>query len=913
MADQEREPMVPVTSANPCPICGRVKYCLIRSDGTKCICTKQESTHIAGEGGWLHILVDTPLPSRSVTSRKTTSAKTVAVKDTQQTKPTKKGWPEGHWQRQAEYFANELRTRRPELRSVLESWLHLPAGSISEELYPLVGWRGISNRQPFFSLPESDAKGRIVGWTNRYAVGCGETVKGEYTEKCQEAGCNRGLVIPANFQRLTGSFFSFEGHSDTFAAVHAGMCAVGRPFDKGGIKLLAQLLKGWPADRGIIICGENDKKENGDWPGALGAMTVAKSLARLLGRPITIAFPPADVKDARAWLTHPDRGEMTWAERGAEFARLLMMRTETFECTDSSAQASTSGCTDEGGTGGCGDGGGGDDDPELSPQAQFQLDMERVKKESQKATDKKEKEPSPGALLVRRATERFELFCDRTGEAFASKNKVVAFPVESETFTDELYDVHEQHVDKIEYPTTAQIKNAYKKLAAVARKSEEKIVGQRAVRHIDEVNGDCVLVYRNDRDHYPIEVVHIDRTGWRLRQGDIPVRFQHRRMAGILPQPVAGGTIDDFRPFLNVVNDHHAPVLAAWVAAALAGVSSPIVMLLGEQGSAKSTLARKLMWLIDPTNSPMEKAALLLKPKKPEDVMVAAKNCSIMAYDNLSGIDAELADLLCMVATGGTFQNRKLYTNSEQHVVDLQKPTILTGLDRSSLRGDFLSRMMPVHLKAIESSQRKTDDQVNREFLAARPKLLGYIFGLVARGLDTSIDLSGWNLSRMGWFHQFAARAVGPEVVNAVFEDDTTQNHIASLESCVIRKYLLKLMDENGNRWFGTTEEMLLALNTLREPEKEPDRWPKDPTRLSTQITRFAPALRCIEGIQFEDQRTNKRRNFLVTRTKADGHDLTDLTGLAGDDELSGGGNETLVAASQGTQRSSGLSSDLKL
>ena len=59
------------------------------------------------------------------------------------------------------------------------------------------------------------------------------------------------------------------------------------------------------------------------------------------------------------------------------------------------------------------------------------------------------------------------------------------------------------------------------------------------------------------------------------------------------------------RDFLNVPDDNSFALVLAWSAAAFRPAGpSPLMVLLGEQGSAKTTTARVLEQLIDPTAAP---------------------------------------------------------------------------------------------------------------------------------------------------------------------------------------------------------------------------------------------------------------------------------------------------------------------
>ena len=78
-------------------------------------------------------------------------------------------------------------------------------------------------------------------------------------------------------------------------------------------------------------------------------------------------------------------------------------------------------------------------------------------------------------------------------------------------------------------------------------------------------------------------------------------------------------------------------------------------MLHGEQGSAKSTTALVLQSMLDPSD-----AGLNSPPKDETDATCPRLHTGILAYDNLSGCRAELADVFCRFSTGQGYRTRTL-------------------------------------------------------------------------------------------------------------------------------------------------------------------------------------------------------------------------------------------------------------
>ena len=158
--------------------------------------------------------------------------------------------------------------------------------------------------------------------------------------------------------------------------------------------------------------------------------------------------------------------------------------------------------------------------------------------------------------------------------------------------------------------------------------------------------------------------VEIDAAGWRVIDNP-PVRF--RRAAGMqpLPVPVAGGSIEVLRPFLNVRSDNDFVLVVAWALAVLRNRGPyPVIVLSGEQGSAKSTFSAILRALLDPNTAPLR--AL---PREDRDLFIAASNGQVLAFDNVSGLPGWISDTLCRLATGGGFAVRQLYTDQDDCAV----------------------------------------------------------------------------------------------------------------------------------------------------------------------------------------------------------------------------------------------------
>lgn len=143
--------------------------------------------------------------------------------------------------------------------------------------------------------PERDGDGEIIG----IGIRCWDGSKRFVT------GSHRGVHFQSDVLERTGPVYLVEGLTDTAVLLALGLCAIGRPSNKGGWVQIGKLLAAIDADREIIVVGENDRKPSGFWPGREGAEETARELAALLNRPVKAALVAEPFKDTREWFQAP--------------------------------------------------------------------------------------------------------------------------------------------------------------------------------------------------------------------------------------------------------------------------------------------------------------------------------------------------------------------------------------------------------------------------------------------------------------------------------------------------------------------------------------------------------------------------------------------------------------------------------
>jgi hypothetical protein len=345
------------------------------------------------------------------------------------------------------------------------------------------------------------------------------------------------------------------------------------------------------------------------------------------------------------------------------------------------------------------------------------------------------------------------------------------------------------------------------------------------------------------------QAVKITGAGWEIVR-DLPVRF--RRPGGMLalPQPTHGGSLDLLRPFVNVEGDTLGgasdwKLLVAWLLAALRPTGPfPVLVLSGEMGSAKSTLARVLRALVDPNSAPLR-----AEPRDMRDLAITAKNSWVMVLDNLSGLSTWHSDALCRLSTGGGAAYRTLYENDAETIFQAQRPVILTGIEEVATRGDLVDRAILLALPPVADDRRRPESVFWRDFERAQPAILGALSTVVAGALRDLPAIPPPDLPRMADFALWIAAAeptLGwkPRSFERAYAINRRGANTLALETSPVAEHLIALMD-GRQVWDGTPTEALHALTAQAgERVTQLPTWPKTPRGLSGALKRVAPNLR---------------------------------------------------------------------
>jgi hypothetical protein len=358
------------------------------------------------------------------------------------------------------------------------------------------------------------------------------------------------------------------------------------------------------------------------------------------------------------------------------------------------------------------------------------------------------------------------------------------------------------------------------------------------------------------------QAVEIDTTSWRVIDSP-PVRF--RRAAGMkpLPIPVKGGSVETLRSFLNVQSDNDFVLVVAWALAVLRNRGPyPVIVLSGEQGSAKSTFSAILRALLDPNTAPLR--AL---PREDRDLFIAASNGHVLAFDNVSGLPAWISDTLCRLATGGGFAVRQLYTDQDEVLFDAARPVILNGIEDIVTRPDLADRAVFLTLEPIPEERRRPEAELWAAFEAERLRILGVLLDAVVQGLRRLPETRLEKPPRMADFALWATACETALWPAGTFCSAYCGNRDEAVEGVIDADPIaaaVRIVMATRTEWTGTASDLLGALaEAAGERVAKSKTWPDSPRALAGRLRRAAAFLRKI-GIEISFGREGRARTRTI-------------------------------------------------
>jgi hypothetical protein len=465
-----------------------------------------------------------------------------------------------------------------------------------------------------------------------------------------------------------------------------------------------------------------------------------------------------------------------------------------------------------------------------------------------KGDDGGEGKRSQASRLVELALERFDLVMSEDGRPYGvvRNGPNIALPLRGSRGLRTRLAAVFADVTRGTAPSQSALADALAVLEGYAARKDPVPVHLRLARH-----GDGIVIDLGTADG---RCVIVGPDGWR-REPRSPVLFRRTALTSVIPDPVrAGDGLARLAGLLNAT-DTAFRLLAGWMVSTLIPeIPHPILAFKGEQGTGKTTAARCVVQIIDPSPAPLRTA-----PRDVKQWVVVASASWAVCLDNVNAISGWLSETLCRAVTGDGNVDRALYTDDDVTVLAFRRIVMMTSIDAGHLDGDLAERLLLVELQPIAESARRTDAELNAAYVAAQPAVFASLLDLTADVLKRLPNVRPETMPRMADF------ACVLQAVDDVTGWDTLATYAAAadtiaadvLEGDQFGKAVDAMVREQPEgTWTGTALQLL----ELVTPEKPPKNWPKDATRTGGRLKRIAPLLRQA-GISFDDAQREPQGN----------------------------------------------------
>jgi len=388
-------------------------------------------------------------------------------------------------------------------------------------------------------------------------------------------------------------------------------------------------------------------------------------------------------------------------------------------------------------------------------------------------------------------------------------------------------------------------------------------------------DGTKTKIIHYDLTNHSWQAVRITSTGWGVENSfDVPVIFRRHsnQLAQVLPSREYPNDI--FNQFMNLVNvkdDSNKLLLKCYIIALfIPDIPKAVLMLHGEQGSAKSTLQELIKILVDPSS-----IVSLTFPRDINELVQQLSHNYIAYYDNVSFIRDWISDQICRAVTGSGFSKRELYSDDDDIIYNFKRCIGINGINLAATKADMLDRSIIIMLERISKENRRKEQEILSELESIKPMLLGYIFDIIVKVLKV-VSNGGINLdskSRMADFEEYCeiiSRCMdyeNGEFIEAYRENQKLQTE-AVIEGSPVALAVVKLMESNEYEdWAGTATDLLRSLESVADGltvNTTNKGWPKGSGALSRRLNEIRTNLR-EAGISIEyDKSTDLKRTRII-------------------------------------------------
>jgi len=502
--------------------------------------------------------------------------------------------------------------------------------------------------------------------------------------------------------------------------------------------------------------------------------------------------------------------------------------------------------------------------------------LRKLAKEESKENEKAPKESQATKIVhLLKNTPSLKFFCDDKEEIY------VSLPIQSHTETllceskafrrwvaREHWNIYQSA------PSAEAIKSALSVLSSEASFGDKN--NKLSIRVAKKEN---IVWY--DLSNAQWQSVRISPFDWEVTDGP-PKTFKRLRHQKSQVLPTKEENLKKILDFVNISDEKSKLLLLVYIVSCfIPGFPHPALFVHGTQGTAKSSLAKILKTVIDPSATETSEM-----PKSLPELLQLLSHHWFINFDNLSRLSQERSDILCKAITGTGFSKRSLYSDDEDFIYVLKSCITLNGISLPATSPDLLERGIILELERIPDEKRKTEEEIQKNLEKALPEILGGIFSTVSKALSLRNTVHLEKKPRMADFVEWGcaiARAIGytqKEFLNAYTQNTEEQND-RLLDSDPIALSLSEFL-EGESSWKGTPSKLYEGLKESTESigldMGRYSGFPKNVNHLMMKIRRLQPNL-SKRGIEIRNVKEDRKRIVIIEKQSEDEQNVREVFG----------------------------------
>ena len=395
--------------------------------------------------------------------------------------------------------------------------------------------------------------------------------------------------------------------------------------------------------------------------------------------------------------------------------------------------------------------------------------------------------------------------------------------------------------------------------------TESKIVHDLNVRIARDPDNEYTLHY--DLVDEDFNIITINSDGWSINNNAPPIFKRHIGLNSKQIQPIQ----DDknnvvFHSIFDKLIRSNDPDLkhlikVYTIGAFIPDIQKPILTIVSDQDSGKTTLGAKIQDLVDPTT------ASKLKISDSRENSQTFGQMYYSFFDNLNKriTDSQSLDL-CQAVTGGSDKKKTLYTNAGNYVFQFDKRAVsYTSTKLMGTQPDLLDRSLLItDLEPINAGSRIKESEIIKEYIESKPYMLGYIFDILVKVLNlkqqnkplTCVN-KNHRLLDFAEYCELISIAMGYEegYFSKIYDKILSKRTIEALRNNTIGNAMLEFMDDLPF-WTGDPTTLHLECKNLimnfkvnlDEDNQENFYFPSDVRAFMKEIRKLIPLLK-MQGI----------------------------------------------------------------